>query len=194
MRVDEEKDYTEFVSARLARWHKTAYLLCGDGHRADDVVQATVTTLYRHWRRAASANNIDAYVHRMLVRQFLNEKRLGWSRVLLMSQAPDHPSAAEQRYDDSNLIQTALSTLPRGQRAVLVLRFLCDLSVDETAAALRCSSGNIKAQTSRGLVAMRARLGSPTADDPPSSRHSRLTQPRLAAPAPAGNQGASHDI
>ncbi len=166
MRDDEEDCYIEFVAARLGRWHKTAYLLCGDGHRADDVVQATVTALYRHWRRAAAADNLDAYVHRMLVRQFLNERRNNWSRVLLTWQTPDRVIAPDNRYDDQEIVRTALASLPRGQRIVLVLRFLCDLSVDETAAALNCSPGNVKAQTSRGLDAMRAHFGITTPSGP----------------------------
>ena len=178
MKVDEENEYTDFVSTRLTRWHKTAYLLCGDGMRADDIVQATVTTLYRHWRRAAEADNLDAYVQRMLVRAFLNERRLGWSRVLLMSETPDRPTPAESRSDDRDLVQTALAKLPRGQRAALVLRFLCDLSVEETAAALSCSTGNVKAQTSRGLESMRTHLAAPPeADDLTARRRIRSATP-----------------
>lgn len=56
MRPDLERDYVEFVSARLPRLHRTAYLLCGDPHQADDIVQAAVTSLYLHWKRAASAS------------------------------------------------------------------------------------------------------------------------------------------
>jgi RNA polymerase sigma-70 factor (sigma-E family) len=160
MKVVDESDYTDYVSARLGRWHKAAYLLCGDGHRADDIVQSTVTTLYRHWQRAVAADNIDAYVHRMLVRHFLSERRKAWSRVLLLSDAPDRATAPESGYEDQEIVRRALTTLPPGQRAVLVLRFLCDLSVEETASALRCSTGNVKAQTSRGLEAMRERLES----------------------------------
>lgn len=177
MKVDDEHEYTDFVSARLARWHKTAYLLCGDGMRADDIVQATVTALYRYWRHAAEVDNLDAYVHRMLVRNFLDERRLKWSRVLLMSQTPDRP-AAETNSDDRDLVQTALARLPRGQRAVLVLRFLCDMSVDETAAALNCSAGNVKAQTSRGLESMRTHLAvPPAADDLTARRRTRSATP-----------------
>ena len=58
------------------------------------------------------------------------------------------------------MVRTALRKLPKGQRAVLVLRFLCDLSVEETAAAMRCSTGNVKSQTSRALEAMRNLLPS----------------------------------
>ena len=170
MKAEAEREYVEYVSARLAHLHRAAYLLCGDGHRADDIVQATLTALYRHWHRATAADNMDAYVHRMLVRRFLDEKRLAWSRVLLVSHDLDRPGAATDGFAEAHTIHAALRGLPRGQRAVLVLRFLCDMSINDTAAALRCSTGNVKAQTSRALEAMRARL---TADDPPPPTQTR---------------------
>ena len=170
MKAEAEREYVEYVSARLAHLHRAAYLLCGDGHRADDIVQATLTALYRHWHRAAAAENIDAYVHRMLVRRFLDEKRLAWSRVLLVSHQLERPEPAPDGFDDADAVRAALGSLPRGQRAVLVLRYLCDMSINDTAAALRCSTGNVKAQTARALEAMRARL---TAADPQTHTHSR---------------------
>jgi RNA polymerase sigma-70 factor (sigma-E family) len=153
--AESEQEYVDYVSARLPRLHRAAYLLSGGAHRADDVVQATVTVLYRHWRRARSAENIDAYVHRMLVRQFLDERRRGWSKVLLSWVTPDRPAPAASPVEDRDIVYRALRELPRGQREVLVLRFLCDLSIEDTAVALRCSTGNVKAQTSRALEAMR---------------------------------------
>lgn len=92
MRPEDETEYVEYVTARLPVLHRTAYLLCGDAHRADDIVQTTLTALYRHWRRAAEADNTDAYVRRMLVRTYLDDRRGVWSRVRLMSEAPDRPA------------------------------------------------------------------------------------------------------
>ena len=155
-----EREYAEYVTARLPALHRAAYLLTGDAHRADDIVQATLTALYVHWRKARAADNIDAYVHRMLTHQFLDEKRLAWSRVLLRPIHRDSPAPVAFSFEDHHLVHTALRKLPKGQRVVLVLRFLCDLSVEETAAAMRCSTGNVKSQTSRALEAMRALLPS----------------------------------
>src|SRR5207248_8579890 len=89
MRAEEEREYVEYVSARLPVLHRAAYLLCGDGHRADDIVQATITSLYRHWRRARAADSVDAYVQRMLIRKHLEEKRRGWARVRLVAEPPE---------------------------------------------------------------------------------------------------------
>ncbi|NUT35749.1 MAG: hypothetical protein HOV79_22060 [Hamadaea sp.] len=94
MPPDQEQDYVDYVSARLPRLHRTAYLLCADAHRADDIVQATLTALYVNWKRAAAADNVDGYVHRMLVRRYLDEQRRGWTRVLLGDRLPERSAIA----------------------------------------------------------------------------------------------------
>jgi RNA polymerase sigma factor (sigma-70 family) len=127
------QDYVDYVSARLARWHRAAYLLCGDEHRADDLVQTTVTKLYVHWARARAADKIDYYVHRMLVRTFLDERRLAWSKVRLMSATPEQGTAGDTGVEDRDLVVRALEELPKGQRTVLVMRFLCDMPVEQVA-------------------------------------------------------------
>jgi RNA polymerase sigma-70 factor (sigma-E family) len=162
MRSDAEGDYVEYVRARLPRLRQAAYLLCGDAHRADDIVSGTLLALYRHWRHASASDNLNAYVHRMLVHQYLDEKRRRWSRVVLSAPDGVDRAAPEIDVDGRADITSALRRLPQGQRAVLVLRFLCDMSVADTAAALHCSTGNVKSQTSRGLATLRpllARVG-----------------------------------
>ncbi|MEH1128473.1 SigE family RNA polymerase sigma factor [Micromonospora sp. CPCC 206061] len=153
------QDYVDYVSTRLERWHRAAFLLCGDRHRADDLVQTTMTKLYVHWARARAADKIDGYVHRMLVRAFLDERRLAWSKVWLMPATPEPDTASDSALEDRDLVVRALEELPKGQRTVLVMRFLCDMPVEQVAAAMRCSTGNVKAQTFRGLAALRERLG-----------------------------------
>jgi hypothetical protein len=84
-----EQVTSEYLSNRLPRLHRAAYLLCGDRHRAEDIVQATALNLYLKWKQARAADNMDGYVHRMLVREFLGQSRLRWSRVLLTDRLPD---------------------------------------------------------------------------------------------------------
>jgi RNA polymerase sigma-70 factor (sigma-E family) len=165
MRSDSEADYTTYVSARLTALHRAAYLLCGgDKDRADDVVQVTITKLYRSWRTASRADNVDAYVHRMLVRTYIDERRRFWSRVRLLPHADEGLaglSGAEEPYgavEDRGVVVAALRTLPPRQRAVLVLRFLLDRPVEEVAETLGCSAGTVKSQSSRGLAVLRAAL------------------------------------
>jgi len=164
MRPEQERDYVEYVSGRLPRLHRTAYMLCGDTHRADDIVQATLTALYLSWHRAGAAENIDGFVHRILVRRYLDERRLRWSRVRLGPIPPEAPTttattAAGHGFEERDELMTALRSLPKGQRAVVVLRFLNDMSVEATAEALGCSVGNVKSQCARGLAALREAFG-----------------------------------
>ncbi|WP_326999869.1 SigE family RNA polymerase sigma factor [Dactylosporangium sp. NBC_01737] len=162
MRSDSEADYTTYVSARLTALHRAAYLLCGgDKDRADDVVQVTITKLYRSWRRASRADNVDAYVHRMLVRTYIDERRRLWSLVQLFPHTEDGLTGVDEPYgavDDRGVVVAALRRLPPRQRAVLVLRFLLDRPVEEVAETLGCSVGTVKSQSSRGLAVLRAAL------------------------------------
>src|SRR5215475_5979265 len=89
MQPEPEGEFVEYVTARLPRLHRAAYLMCGDAHRADDIVQATLTTLYLSWRRARGADNLDGYVHRIMVRRFLDERRSRWARVVLGPGSPE---------------------------------------------------------------------------------------------------------
>ncbi|GIH08404.1 RNA polymerase sigma24 factor [Rhizocola hellebori] len=159
MRAEWERDYVDFVSARLARWHKQAYLLAGDPHRADDIVQQTCTNLFVHWRRASTAYDPDRYVNAMLVKVFLNERRRGWARrVWLTDTLPEIPVTAADP-DDRTMLRHALTQLPPRQRAVLVLRYVYDLPVAEVAALLGCSDGTVKSQAYHGLAGLRRLLG-----------------------------------
>jgi RNA polymerase sigma-70 factor (sigma-E family) len=154
-----EAEYAEFVSARLARLHRQAYLLTGDRHLADDLVQQTCLNLYVHWRKARQADNLAAYVNGTLVKAFLNERRKPWSqRVRVIESPPDLPEVRAGQVEERVLLRQALSRVPRRQRLVLILRFLCDQSVAEVAAALECSPGTVKSQCSHGLAALRRAL------------------------------------
>jgi RNA polymerase sigma-70 factor (sigma-E family) len=157
-----EQEYVDYVTARLPSLRRLGYLLCGDEHGADDLVQQTITALYVHWRRASAADNIDAYVRQMLVRAFLDEKRRPWSRVRLTDAPPERPDQADAGTEDRIVLQAALQQVPPRQRAVLVLRFLDDLSVSEVAALLHCSEGTVKSQTAHGLATLRRLLGDRT--------------------------------
>ncbi|MEV4578243.1 SigE family RNA polymerase sigma factor [Nonomuraea jabiensis] len=159
MSLDEE--YTAYVSGRLSWLRKIAYPLCQDWHRADDLVQTAITRLYVKWRQARAADDLDAYVRTMLVRVFLAEQRRSWfSRVRLTPTLSDRPAEGGDR-DLVMDVNRALAAVPARQRATLVLRFHCDLSVEQTAHALGCSTGTVKSQTARGLATLRSLLGAP---------------------------------
>jgi RNA polymerase sigma-70 factor (sigma-E family) len=153
-----DADYTEFVESSLPALRRLAYLLCHDWHGADDLVQVTVTRLYVRWSKASAADNLEAYVRTMLFREFLHERRTSWARRVDLTDEP--PTGASKASDQDAAIDmaAAIRRLPPRQRAVLVLRFHCDLSVEQSAALLGCSQGNVKSQTARALAALRRTL------------------------------------
>ncbi|MEU0557592.1 SigE family RNA polymerase sigma factor [Dactylosporangium sp. NPDC006015] len=156
VRVDEEHEYVEYVRAHLPRLHRVAWLVLGDRDRAEDAVQNALTTLYRRWARRGEVDNLDAYVHSMVVRACLSDQRRPWTRVFLRDTPPDHAvEAAIGQVDERLLVHDALRRLPERQRIVVVLRFLCDLPVADVARVLGRSEGTVKAQTSTALRALR---------------------------------------
>lgn len=156
MGVSDDDGYREFVRHRMDGLRRTAYLLCGDWYTADDVVSVALVKLLRHWRRVAAMDNPDAYLRRMLLRAWLDERRRPWRREHPTTRLPERAATAtaENQLD----VLEHLATLPPRRRAVLVLRYFCDLSVQETAEALHCTEGTVKSQTARALDTMRARM------------------------------------
>jgi len=153
-----DADYSEYIESRLPALRRLALMLCQDRHRADDVVQQAVIRVYVHWAKASAADNTDAYVNAILVREFLHERRSGWTRrVSVTDQVPEAPILTADR-DSLMDLQAAVAALPPRQRAVLVLRYYCDLNTDQTAAALGCATGTVKSQTAKALAALRGRL------------------------------------
>lgn len=175
-------DYTAYVTAKASWLRKIAYLLCQDWHRADDLTQTTIIKLYANWRRARGCANLDGYARTILVNTYISEQRTQWwKRVTLVNPiAPESVSttdralgAALERDLELGLdLAGALAALAPRQRAVIVLRYYCDLSIEDTAAALRCSPGTVKSQSSYGLATLRTRL-MPRTDPQPGPDPSR---------------------
>jgi RNA polymerase sigma-70 factor (sigma-E family) len=128
-------------------------------------VSTALVKLLKHWSRVSAMDNIDAYARRVLMRAWLDERRRPWRREHPRAQLPE--AAARAGYDvaDRMAVLALLAELPVRRRAVLVLRFFCDLSVEETAEALGCSTGTVKSQTARALEALRTRLGAVTSPE-----------------------------
>ncbi|WP_250008268.1 SigE family RNA polymerase sigma factor [Actinoplanes sp. M2I2] len=155
--TEDAEDFRLFVQGIADSLHRTAYLLCGDWHLADDLVQEALAKTYSHWRKVQRADNPTAYVRRILI----NESRRGRRRNVAQLGA-DVPELAVADMSDSvvnraELLQ-ALQSLTARQRATVVLRFLEGLSERETAAILRCSEGTVKSQTSRALIKLKSVL------------------------------------
>lgn len=158
---DRDDAFGDYVAGRAEAMRATAYLLCGDWHQAEDIVQTAFTKLYLAWHRVARHEVLDAYVRRIVVRTFLDERRRSWRRERSTATVPELPAAPTGDVEDRIVLLRALAAMPPRQRAVLVLRYWEDLDIAATARALGCSTGNVKSQTNRGLRTLRGLLDVP---------------------------------
>jgi RNA polymerase sigma-70 factor (sigma-E family) len=161
MRAREEREFREFVAARMVALRRFAYLLCGDPHGADDVVSVTLAKLFRHWRRVSQLAHPDAYLRRMLVSSYLDERRRPWRHERPTEAVPEPPPVPAPDVVDRLALMRVLDRLSPRRRAVLVLRFYADLSVEQTAEALGCAPGTVKALTHQALGQLRTLLAEP---------------------------------
>ena len=155
-----ESDFRGWVAEGRAGLRRTAYLLCGDWYLADDLVQETLARMFAVWERVTRSGPPDAYARRVLTRLVIDQTRLPSRREAAVAKLPERPSPADPAYVDGDgpAVIAALQAVPAGQRAVLVLRYWEDRSIEETARLLGTSEGNVKSQASRGLAALRAAL------------------------------------
>lgn len=158
MQTQDRADYVEFVSSRLPSLRRLAYVLCGDWHHADDIIQASLTKAYLRWSSVRASRDVDQYVRAIVVNTFLSERRLGWSRVRLGELPPEVAAPEDASVEDRTVLRQALARLPKRQRAVLILRFVDDLGVNDVAEAMHCSTGTVKSQTAHGLASLRRHL------------------------------------
>ena len=155
-----ETEFGDYYVRRAPAMRATAFLLCGDWHLAEDLVQTAFTKLYLAWNRIGRHGSLDPYVRRVILRAFLDHRRRPWRR-----EHPTEPAATPETAgpgdatDDRVVLLRALSALPARQRATLVLRFWEDQSVEECARLLGVSTGTVKSQTARGLDKLRVALG-----------------------------------
>jgi RNA polymerase sigma-70 factor (sigma-E family) len=157
--ASDRRAFDAFVTSSSDRLLRTAYLLTGDRGHAEDVVQTALLRTARRWRTARQAP--EAYARTVVV----NLAKDRWRRLSrrpdetpIGAHEPDVRSSTHDGLLDRDALLRAASGLPAGQRAVLVLRYFDDLSVEDTAAALGCTTGTVKSQTSRALANLRAAL------------------------------------
>ncbi|ONI82362.1 RNA polymerase subunit sigma-24 [Saccharothrix sp. ALI-22-I] len=155
--MDRDREFDEYVDARALVMRRTAYLLCGDWHRAEDLVQTALTKLYVAWPRVRRDASPDAYARKVLVRAAIDDSRRAFRRrETVVDAVPDTPVPSAASDLD---VRRALASLPAGQRTVVVLRYWEDLSVTETARLLGRTEGTVKSQAAKGLAALRDLLG-----------------------------------
>ena len=153
-----EAEFVAFVAARRPHLRRIAYALCGDWHRAEDLVQTALAKLYVAWPRLHKVGAEEAYARQIIVRANIDESRRPWRRERTDAATPDLAGAESTAVEDRSELVRALQRLSPMQRKVVVLRHWLDLSVEETARELDVSTGTVKSHTSRGLAALHAAL------------------------------------
>ncbi|KRE97179.1 RNA polymerase subunit sigma-24 [Nocardioides sp. Soil774] len=150
--------FSDFVAARQTHLRRIAYALCGDWHRADDLLQTALTKLYVAWPRIRHEGNEDAYVRQIMVRANIDESRRPWRRERPSDEVPERVDQVGTSVEERSALFDALQALPEQQRKVVVLRHWLGLSVREAAMELGVSEGTVKSHSSRGLAALEVAL------------------------------------
>ncbi|WP_405459025.1 SigE family RNA polymerase sigma factor [Streptomyces sp. NBC_00101] len=151
------ESFEEFARASQGRLYRTAYLLCGNAENARDLTQTTLAKLFQHWRRVGAAESPHAYARTVLTRTYLAERRRRLRDFL--AHVPLDPPVAGTSPELTVTLLSALAELPPRARAMVVLRYWEDLSVDTVASLMRCSESTVKSQCSRSLARLRDHLG-----------------------------------
>jgi RNA polymerase sigma-70 factor (sigma-E family) len=156
-----EDEFVGFVLGSQVRLRRLAYLVCGDWHRAEDIVQTALAKMYVHWARIRRDEGPEPYARRAVVNAAIDERRRPWRREHAVPDVPDGAGVIEPSMD-AIVVEALLSLAPR-QRAVVVLRYVEDLDLAQTAHILGISIGTVKSQAAKGLEGLRKRLSMPTA-------------------------------
>ena len=165
MDATERAEFRDFVAGRSGALLRTAYLITGNRTDAEDLLQTALAKTYLAWGRIRDREHPDAYVRRVMVNtntSWWRKRRIDESPMEVMPEAPGRDEFGDRDLHDA--LWQALATLPRKQRAVLVLRYFEQLSEEEIASALGISPGTVKSQASRALAKLRTNAG--LVDDP----------------------------
>jgi RNA polymerase sigma-70 factor (sigma-E family) len=156
-----DSGYVEFVEARQATLRRIAYAVCRDDARAEDVLQEALVKLYLAWSRVQGTGREEAYARRIIVNADLDQRRRPWHRrrSAVPVELLDGPARTGASTEDRMELLAGVRALPPMQRRTVVLRYWLGLSVEETAEELSISTGTVKSHASRGLAALRERLG-----------------------------------
>ena len=157
--MDAEESFLAYVRERVAALSRIAFLLTGDRHLAEDLVQETLLRVVGRWARIAAGGDPDAYVRRALYHQHVSAWRRHRGRTVhLETQRPPERAGPDEAgaVTDSVAVRVALAMLAPKLRAVIVLRYFEDLTEAQTADVLGCRVGTVKSQTRDALARLRA--------------------------------------
>jgi len=150
--------FREFASARATQLFRIAFLLCNDWHQAEDLVQTTLTQMYVNWGRLQRNSSPNSYARKILLNAFLSQRRLRRSGELPTAEFRDVPAPGADA-DLRMTLLTALRRLPPRSRAVVVLRYLEDHSIESVASLMGVTPAAVKSMNARALAQLREQLG-----------------------------------
>lgn len=159
MRESDRADFEDFARARSGELVRAAWLLTGDRHSADDLVQETLTRIYTRWSKVSRAENMVAYARTVMVRRYIDNKRVRSASERPMAELPDVECGSEPDVALRQSLIAAVRELSPLDRAVVVQRYLLDLDVSTVAWDLRISNQAVRSRSSRALARIRALLG-----------------------------------
>jgi len=157
--AERDREFSEFVHARRRHLLRLTFLVCGDWHRAEDVLQTSLIKLYTAWPRIHRDGREEAYVRQIIVRTNIDEHRRPRRReVVGLSDDLDVPAREPLPLEERSALWAALQDLSPMQRKTVILRHWLGLSVEETAAELGISAGTVKSHSSRAMTRLQALL------------------------------------
>lgn len=158
MRAEHEVAFSDFMAARWNALFRAAYLITGDAHEAEDLLQSALAKTFVAWKRVRAKEHADAYVRRVMINTAASRWRKR-AREMLVDETPDlgHDGVLDSATTQVVLWQR-ICELPPRMRATLVLRYYEDLTEAETARELGCSVGAVKSQTHHALKRLRTSL------------------------------------
>ncbi len=157
----DDESFAEFVAREQAGLLRLATLLAGDAGHGEDLVQTALLEVYRRWSRVSRLEHPAAYTRRVVVTTHTSWRRRLSTTEQVIETVPDRAAHAPAEVDQD--LRTALQALPPRMRAAVVLRFLTDLTEEQTAQVMGCSASTVNTQVTRGLTRLRAVLAGPPA-------------------------------
>ncbi|ADB29582.1 RNA polymerase, sigma-24 subunit, ECF subfamily [Kribbella flavida DSM 17836] len=160
MTSEVSQSFDQVVGSSERRLLRVALMLSGSAHTAEDLVQSVFARAHRRWSRIGALEHPEAYLRTMVVNEFLSWRRRLKNRELPTAELTETPTTEDigARQAQRDAAWRLLATLPRRQRAVLVLRYYEDLPDDEIAAVLNCTASTVRSNAARGLASLRAEL------------------------------------
>ncbi|WP_035795237.1 SigE family RNA polymerase sigma factor [Kitasatospora mediocidica] len=155
-KTDRDTEFQAFITVAWPRLLRTAFLLAGDQHTGEDLVQSTLERAYVAWRRVSRADEPYAYVRRILFNEHARRFRRKAPEQLVNAVPERADRDGFAQLDARGALLAALGTLPPGQRQAVVLRYWEDLSESQAALVMDCSVGTVKSQASKGIAKLRA--------------------------------------